>query len=426
MRASLLCLALFAPLFANRCFSQDSTSDLSAKDIVARHEATWKKLSRVRFDLESQNQLARLATAVRFDLSGKRITETNMHEVQTHVKGAVYLDVERSSARFKVIDHRVVNDASMSAVQEREQEETRELHDQGMIISISPKRVLIEKFAAPYPKTSAFMLGQGISIAMMATQVSLRAWVAEARPVVTKSVNAAGETCYVLAGDFKTNTTPTREPTYRTDKVTVTLNADRGCLIERIQFACEKQERRLSIKTTTWDVLAWHSLDKGLYFPAQVAWSTECWDDPHQDWLRATFANVQLNPTDLAKQFEYSYPAGALVFDRTGRPGTSAVSILDADGKVAKTYASKEEFDRETRAIEMQKLAKSQEEFVAKMFPGCTVKVTRIEEKDDFHTIVYKEDGAVLHEFKSNEELAIAESVQEIIRAALGGAQNVR
>jgi hypothetical protein len=420
MRAFVLSLALFVPLFENICIGQDTTPEITADEIVARHEATWKKLSRVHFDMESQNQLTRMSKGERLDLNGKRVTETNLRQVQISVKGTLYLDSDRSSARFRMIDHRVVNDESISSLHEREMEETRELHDQGMIISISPKSVNIEKPPAPYPKTSSFVLGQGISMAMMAVQVPLRDWVAETRPVVTKSKNASGETCYMLAGDFKTNTTPTRAPTYRTDKVIVTLNADRGCLIERIQFALEKQEVFLSTKSSTWEVLAWHNLENGLSFPAQIEWGTECWDDPHKDWLKATFANVKLNPPDLAKQFEYSSPAGAVVYDSTGRPGTFAVSIWGADGKPSKTYANKEEFDRETRVIEMQKLVKSQQEFVAKMFPGCTVKVMRLDEKDDFHTIVYDESGAVLQEFKSNEELAVFEGMQEVIRLALG------
>ena len=61
------------------------------------------------------------------------------------------------------------------------------------------------------------------------------------------------------------------------------------------------------------------------------------------------------------------------------------------------------------------------------MFPGCTVKVNRIEEKDDFHTVVYDEHGVVLQEFKSNQELAIFEGTREMIRVALGiGEQETR
>ncbi len=144
------------------------------------------------------------------------------------------------------------------------------------------------------------------------------------------------------------------------------------------------------------------------------------WNSPQKNWLKATFSDVQVDPADLEKQFQYEIAEDSVVFDTTGRPGIAPVSIWGADGKAKKIYARREDYDLEQRAKNLAESAKRQEKAIAHLFPGCTLKVTWNEQVGDFQTIVYDEKGEVLLEFKNTAELAGVESVQELIRFAMG------
>ena len=94
-------ISLFAGLGSVESWGQEKASELTVEEIVSRHEATWAKLKRLQFDLETQKRLTVGGTSTRIAPSGKTYSQLDPYTSESHVKGTSYLDGDRVSSSFQ-------------------------------------------------------------------------------------------------------------------------------------------------------------------------------------------------------------------------------------------------------------------------------------------------------------------------------------
>lgn len=390
MRAHVLCLALFAMTSAEFCFGQQATSELTADEIVARHEATWKKLERLSLLLEMRANL--LSSVMHKD--GELLS---MRPYEMETSGRVYVDGEKSCFVSK---------------QNKRGPESKEIRDGKYLISASAERVHIMPLTKVPGPVDKFIFGKCVAKGILVPQITLREWVNRAKPKLEASKNAVGEVICTLRGKLTTHIGRPNQGYDGTDEVIVKVNVDRGCFIERIEFACEKQDAKLAPKNCIWETQSWQDVADGVCFPARVRTEVSYWnlaDKQTYDWR---ISEVKLSPQGLEKIFDYEIAENAVVFDETGHTGPEPVKIWGADGKPKKTYATEKEYYRELEAKNNSQVARELENQVSKMFEDCQATSTWDEKTRNFRTVVRASDGKTIHEFANTYEVALLHEIR--------------
>lgn len=400
MRDSLLAIAVLVIavlVIASRgfCLGQQAIPDLTAGEVVTRNEATWAKLSRYSLRLDTKGHM---------QIGSGVIGKDDVKKVQAHdftTSALVYRDGDRYCCSFPVGDALNV---------------TKEIHDKDLFVFLGKRNVQISDLAKAPPPPAKYMFGGEIAKFLMAPTTSLRKWVDDAKPSIERDKNDEGEVIYVLQGKFTTTIDRPGQRVLETDEIAVTINAERGFLIEQIDFVCAKQESLLAPKVHQWHVQGWREVGKGLHFPESIRSETRYWNFDDTSWFEWSVSDFEIAPSHLEKQFEYVIAEDAVVRDETGRPGTVPLSIWGKDGKPKKILSENE---LRVIGIEEQRVMKCRvmEARLRELFPGLRVKASYDATSKDFHSQVHDAEGVLVQEFKTEQALDDWETNQELQNA---------
>jgi hypothetical protein len=331
MRA--LCHYTFAAIFAILLASADATAqesqlDLTADEIVARHEASWEKLSRLKLEFVTTSQTRQFFECGVAALgSPKYLTQT------TSVR--LYVNSNRLCGFFR-------DTAPLT-----EEQEAKEVLENEYRASFSPTGAVIDALDSDCSRHYAnFRVGRSIGFSASPNQMSLKEWVAQAHPTVARDQSDSQATKWILKGSFTTNRISHDDttPSSRTAEVEVTLNAAKGFAIERVEFKCPPSKLYSRPHATLWTVNDWKDLGDGLFFPMKTRWEASLIGLEDKNSLETEFTSVQIDPADLEDQFKMDFKEDAVIYDYTRRPGTNAVSIWGPDNKPKQTFRTVEEF----------------------------------------------------------------------------------
>lgn len=321
--------AIFALLLAiSPAGAQENPSDLTADELVARHEATWNKLSRLKLEFVTTHQ------------------EREFYECGNAAIGMPKYSTETTNVRLYVNANRLCGYFRDTAPKTEEQE-TKEILESEYRVSISPGSIVFDSIDSHTSRHYAsFRYGRSIGFSGGAKQMSLREFVSQVHPSVTCDRSDSQAIKWILKGKVTTHTTQSYDttPSSRTDEVEVVLNEAKGFVVERVECKCPPSKTFADTRATLWTIKDWKDLGNGLFFPAKTRWEASLvgLDDKHS--TETEFTGVQIDPADLEDQFKMEFKEGEVIYDYTRRPGTSAVSIWSPDNKPKQTFRTIEEY----------------------------------------------------------------------------------
>lgn len=395
----LLLLSAVIGLPHSHVLAQEGVKEFSVDEIVARHEASWAKLERLAIKAEVKKRTKRCAVGVNED--GTRVAVYDFHESK------VAHEIHSDGLRQRDHEYEIGEDISTHA-------KWTTIRDKGLITRIfgNSAEVFLETAFGP---NDGHYFGRTLERHGHA-HTTLREWIAEAKPSMTRSTNEAGEAVYTLKGKFRSKYTYEGKPYDEVDLLTLVVNADRGCMIERFTFECEPTSR---IKQSQWTVKDWTRVGEGVYFPSDFR--TDLVNREGETyWLEYLITSVTLDPPELEKQFEVSFNEGMRIADHTQRPGAFPHVILGANGKPTMTFLTDQMYFAFVETERQNEHAKWLEELVTPLYPTCKISCRYDAGSKEYLTSVYDQGGALVRDFRSEREIELCFFVQDLVAFALG------
>lgn len=404
---------------------------LSAQELVRKHEATWSQLRHLRIDIDDHYSFCHGSkeSRMRQGASGEFTDEFGLqtalvvHAGESRERREIYLDGERcaqitNQSEFRRIDEEIVEGKTFRTAEYAIQRDrpSRCFYDGELSYAIGDSEVTIRRRPETVASGGGIYFGEGISIGLFPATKSLRQWVAESRPTVRRIKNSAGETCYQLKGKMRSQVLSGTFNLFRDDELTVTVNADRGCLIEQLAFQCPdlQSDYALSTRKMAWRVANWLALSNGGSFPAAANCAFEYREIERTSWRRWKVREIELNPPIHTDLFDRTIPEGSVVYDKTKRPGHPAVAIWGVGNKPVKTFATLKEYFANLEQVEAQNHFENWAYTVANLFPGCVVKAAE-GNGASFPLLVCDQNGEVIREIRSVAEIHTLEMLRGLL-----------
>lgn len=397
MRASVLrivvTISLAASLGSVASLGQEKPSEVTVEEIVSRHEATWEKFEKLVIKGMSKRLVHR--TWLSNQENGRQVEGEGIHEDVHEMR--LFLDGTNQS-----LVTRQIHEAYPTPNEERE------WRVDGIVTQLSRNQVNIshEQFAG---NSEAMRFGRSLNRGTTPTVTTLQDWVKQAKPTVEPIKNEQGEECWQLKGKFHNNyQLEGYPPVDHVDDLSLVVNANRGYLIERMEFVAAPGA---AWSSATWGVSKWYLLPGGVSFPAKMrmemtgAKAKKIPNDDGKRWSEFEVVEVTINPPELEKSFEVRFRPGTVVYDHTKRPGTTSVAIWGEDNKPKQVFATLEDYQKHGRAVRGRANLSHLISATESLFPGCEVKGTYDESADAPHIVIRDPDGTLIREFRNEEEL---------------------
>ncbi len=430
--ASITGLGLLAGIGWN---SSEPITLLTAEDLVARHEATWSRLRHLRMDIEDHysychgSKESRMIEGVNGEFSNERGFQTALvvHTGESTERREIYLDGERSAqvthqSEFRRIDEEIVEGKTSRTAEYLIQRDRRSrcFFDGELSYVFGDTEVTIRRKPETNTSGGGIYFGEGISIGLFPATKSLREWAAESRPAVRRVKNSAGEICYEMKGKMRSQVLSGTFNLFRDDELTVTVNADRGCMIEQLAFKCPdlQSEHVFSTRKMGWRVTSWRTLSNQSSFPAAANCEFQYREIERTSWRRLKVREIELNPPIDRELFDRTIPEGSVVYDKTKRAGHPAVAIWGAGNNSLRTFATLKEYIATLEQEEAQNRFENRAYNVANLFPGCVVKATG-EGRTAFPLLVCDQNGELIREIGTVAEIQEVELLRSLLVTSL-------